>query len=722
MSGLSKPSIPQTPKPCDSCNNSGWKGISYCPDCLIGSKLKAANTHTITADEIKEIASHKAPLVDQQLSNVTPCTPKFRIPLGDYKPIDKPKPIVKPMTIQLMPSITADPISIVPKLTMEEATILRNTVMARPEMVKLTKAVEKTLETHPFIAEIKARTKIELVVPKIPIAKQVGLVIDGLVDQHGNPITLDRDQARAVELTQTGKSCVILGKAGTGKTTSVQAVALSWIAHDDWHATSYRQQGTGARYEAPSIAIVAATNRAANNMAARLISHHKLGIEGVGFGFNITTIHNLLEYTVEFLTDPETGNKKPHYFPLRDSLNKLDITHLVLEEATLVGVGEASLWNELLAALPKGCQILMLGDINQLPPVIGKSVLNYAIQQLPRVELTKPHRTALDNPIIRQALNCIDGKPIVEDFDPVKCQGVRIFHGKATWKLAPDEFLHSFKRLIDNMIKAGQYDPMVDMVLSPYNKHSLDQRGSAKVVSSTGLAKSIATTLAAKQDNPVYEIRAGFVLKYFRVGDRVFVDKKEGIISSINHNVSYYGKGVKPASHALDYFGGYSNPSKQGDKEATEEDEWDNYSGLSIEEMIDQEDVGEEERKRAASHTIEVTFPNDLADSSNDFIASYQAVGDVANIELGYALSVHKSQGSEWPVVIMALHQSNATNLFRELVYTAMTRPQIRLDIVGQKEIVDKAAINQRIKGSTLEAKIEFFNSGYLDQEVQLEP
>ena len=55
----------------------------------------------------------------------------------------------------------------------------------------------------------------------------------------------------------------------------------------------------------------------------------------------------------------------------------------------------------------------------------------------------------------------------------------------------------------------------------------------------------------------------------------------------------------------------------------------------------------EEERKRVASHTVEIQ----LADNTT---VSCSAVGEFAELQPGYALSVHKARGSEWPNVFSA--------------------------------------------------------------------
>ncbi len=46
----------------------------------------------------------------------------------------------------------------------------------------------------------------------------------------------------------------------------------------------------------------------------------------------------------------------------------------------------------------------------------------------------------------------------------------------------------------------------------------------------------------------------------------------------------------------------------------------------------------------------------------------------LAELELAYAITIHKSQGSEFPVVIIPLTTQHFSMLFRNLVYTAITR------------------------------------------------
>jgi len=58
-------------------------------------------------------------------------------------------------------------------------------------------------------------------------------------------------------------------------------------------------------------------------------------------------------------------------------------------------------------------------------------------------------------------------------------------------------------------------------------------------------------------------------------------------------------------------------------------------------------------------------------------------------VELAYAVTVHKSQGSEYPVVIIPLESRHKGRLYRRnLLYTAVTRAQKKVVIVGDREAI----------------------------------
>ncbi|MDD4570200.1 MAG: ATP-binding domain-containing protein, partial [Tepidanaerobacteraceae bacterium] len=69
---------------------------------------------------------------------------------------------------------------------------------------------------------------------------------------------------------------------------------------------------------------------------------------------------------------------------------------------------------------------------------------------------------------------------------------------------------------------------------------------------------------------------------------------------------------------------------------------------------------------------------------------------EMEELSLSYALSVHKSQGSEFPVVIMPITTQHYVMLQRNLVYTAITRAKELLVLVGTKQALTISIQNNR--------------------------
>jgi len=572
------------------------------------------------------------------------------------------------------------------------------------------------LKTKPATVMPKPKKiKVSIALPPSanPIAKHLEPKPDWATirNQAGDIIQLDDDQIKAVELAIKGESFALIGSAGTGKTTTVQAIILALLdAHANRiHQTEFRIKGEGKMVPGLSVGIVSFANRAANNIRNKAQAHPDLAPI---INYNCTTLHNMLEYTVEFYYDPETDKNKRRYFPQRDELNKLDLSHLIVEESSQIGVGDNSIWDQMQRALPEGCQVIFLGDVNQLPPVGGKPVLAYAMRDLPTIELRTIHRQALENPIIRQAQNCLSGNPVERDFIDDSGQGVRVFNPenarksyKGT-KLAAYQYRNALFALLRGQIKAGQFDPFQDVVLSP----NVTQKDN--VVSTKDINAEIAWIMAKRDNREVFEILAGFNKVYVGVGDKVMVDKYEGIVTSIRSNARYYGRVPKPSSTGMDYHGIIHH----ADDSWLEEDEASDFSNLDLD-ALTRESMEDDAATRASSHVVEVKL-------DNDDIVTLSSAGDFGdtNFSLGYAITVHKAQGSEWRNVMVALHDSAMMLLFRELLYTGMTRAVERLDIVAQPHILDKAIRKPRIKGDSMQDKIEFLNSGYLDLEIKLTP
>lgn len=80
-----------------------------------------------------------------------------------------------------------------------------------------------------------------------------------------------------------------------------------------------------------------------------------------------------------------------------------------------------------------------------------------------------------------------------------------------------------------------------------------------------------------------------------------------------------------------------------------------------------------------------------------DRAVSY-AFDDLDEIALAYAISIHKSQGSEYPAVIIPIHTSHYPMLHRSVLYTAVTRAKALVALVGSRKAVAMAIRNVRVE------------------------
>jgi exodeoxyribonuclease V alpha subunit len=71
---------------------------------------------------------------------------------------------------------------------------------------------------------------------------------------------------------------------------------------------------------------------------------------------------------------------------------------------------------------------------------------------------------------------------------------------------------------------------------------------------------------------------------------------------------------------------------------------------------------------------------------------------ELDEISLAYATSIHKSQGSEYPVVVIPLHMSHYMMLHRSILYTAVTRGKKKVVLVGSRRALAMAIQNVRLE------------------------
>ena len=495
------------------------------------------------------------------------------------------------------------------------------------------------------------------------------------------------EQLAAIELGLQGKSFCLIGAAGTGKTTVTQELIarLQRAAHMRPLADSTKHLAAGA----PGIVICGFTNKAVNNIRKKLPAN----LQG-----HCITIHKLLEYAptyYEVVDDEGQMRTTMRFEPSRFAGNPLPhISTIIFEESSMIGT---DLYKQVLEALPRpaATQFIFLGDLNQIPPVFGPSILGFKLAELLTVELTHVYRQALESPIISLATAIRTASEDVPISLTTTIKTDKGEHGNLTihpWKkrIYKDSAIVVMKNFLNKMIDSKDYDPKEDMILCPFNKS----------FGTIELNKIIADKLAKDSGATVYEVIARYTKSYWAVGDRVLVDRHEAVITKITNTVGYIGKLPRTESATLDRWG-FDPESDTPTNELTADQILNVLDTLGGSE--------DDEAKNLASHTITVYFPD--LDESRDL----NTAGEINSMLLGYCLTIHKSQGSEWQRVFLFLHDSHATMISRELIYTAVTRAKHSLYIVcegntsGKMNSLERAAQRPIIPGITLQEKIAYF-------------
>jgi exodeoxyribonuclease V alpha subunit len=98
-------------------------------------------------------------------------------------------------------------------------------------------------------------------------------------------------------------------------------------------------------------------------------------------------------------------------------------------------------------------------------------------------------------------------------------------------------------------------------------------------------------------------------------------------------------------------------------------------------------DIGTVERIDAVEHEVTIRF--DERSVAYDF-------GELDEVSLAYAVTIHKSQGSEFPAVVIPLATQHYMLLQRNLIYTGITRGKKLVVLVGQKKALAIAVRNDR--------------------------
>ena len=393
-------------------------------------------------------------------------------------------------------------------------------------------------------------------------------------------LQLADEQRRAVMTALTSKLCVITGGPGTGKT-MIQRFLLN----------IYRRRNCSGQ-----IMCCAPTGRAARRMEQST-------------GFPAMTLHKALG----LLAGEDDAYSEPQM---------LDADLVVVDEVSMMDIYLA---NHLFQAVPRGSQLVLVGDADQLPSVGPGAVLSELIAcgVVPVVRLDRIFRQSHGSRIAANAKFIRHGNLSLEYGDDFQ------FFDSGDM----EDSAQLIERLYVQEVTQNGLDNVA--LLSPYR-----QKTETGVNALNDRLQSIVNPPDGKKPEVLYRNRI------YRMGDKVMQTKNCGEIS--NGDIGYIT----------------SITSEDSDSMLT-------------------------------------------VDFGDGRVAEYDK-SDLELLDLAYASTIHKSQGSEYKSVIINLQCAHAVMLVRPLIYTAITRAKERVIIVGERRALCIAIkrIDTERRGTKLAARI----------------
>jgi exodeoxyribonuclease V alpha subunit len=100
----------------------------------------------------------------------------------------------------------------------------------------------------------------------------------------------------------------------------------------------------------------------------------------------------------------------------------------------------------------------------------------------------------------------------------------------------------------------------------------------------------------------------------------------------------------------------------------------------------------------AVGYVVEATSKGTLTVEFDGAVVEIEAGSDAASrLQLAYACSVHKVQGSEFPCAIVVAHKSHSFMHHRNLLYTAVTRAKESVILLGDRWGIENCAAKRQV-------------------------
>ena len=342
-------------------------------------------------------------------------------------------------------------------------------------------------------------------------------------------------------------------------------------------------------------------------------------------GEDASTLHRLLEIGK---IDEDSLYKKGNEYEGAP----IDADIVIVDEMSMV---DTFLMSYLIKCIYKGTKLILVGDVDQLSSVGPGTVLQDLIksQRIPTIHLDKIFRQAAKSKIIVNAHRVNNGEGFIPKEEEKADSKQDFFFIK---KYTQEEMLEEILSLCSGRLKKfGDYDFFQNIqVLTPTKKG---------VLGTKELNKALQKILNPEADNKKEKNSLGEI---FRQGDRVMQVKN-------NYDIFW-------------------ERWKQDDDEQTV---YETGNGVFNGE------IGRITKINELEKTITIKFDDDK-------ICIYE-FSELDQLEHSYSITIHKAQGSEFDVVIMAVPPAATLLLTRNLLYTGLTRAKKLLIIVSNSNIIE---------------------------------